>query len=210
MLLLGSSGGVMSSFKVVSCSSDRTVVMYHVHAGKLILRLSLSTTLESIAMNPMEDMLFVGGSNGSIFVIDMTITSFGISAANATVGFPLSTSNGLSGLNTDRFNRSNKSIDSSSKLTNTVELSSFSGKLTSNGSTTHSSLPKGVNIMTGHTRSVTSLACSRDNIRLVSVAEDGSLRVWDMWTKQCLREIKPLNKTALTNVMVRKLISQIN
>lgn len=36
----------------------------------------------------------------------------------------------------------------------------------------------------------------------VSGAEDGSLRVWDIWTKQCIKEVKPMNKTAITNVVV--------
>ena len=38
----------------------------------------------------------------------------------------------------------------------------------------------------------------------VSGSEDGSLRVWDIWTKQCLKEVKPLNKTAVTNAIVRE------
>jgi len=55
----------------------------------------------------------------------------------------------------------------------------------------------------GHSKAVTGLAMSQDNSTLVSSSCDGSLRVWNVWTRQCLRESKPLHKAAISNMLVR-------
>jgi WD40 repeat protein len=58
------------------------------------------------------------------------------------------------------------------------------------------------NTFIGHTRKVTTLAVSSDNCTLISGAEDGEVRWWDLWTGQCIRESKPMNKCAITNALV--------
>lgn len=165
-----------SSLRVFTCSTDRTVVMYDAHSGKQILRISLSHSLECITCNPLQDICFVGATNGNIFIIDLSVTAIGMSAANATTGYIAPRAGAMS-----------TSAESSN---------------TSKGQGQLGNLPAGVSIMEGHTRAVTSLSCSLDNTTLVSSSEDGSLRIWDIWTKQCLREVKPMNKTALTNAII--------
>jgi WD40 repeat protein len=54
----------------------------------------------------------------------------------------------------------------------------------------------------GHSRKVTGLAFSIDNCTMVSGSEDGSVRVWDLWTKQCVREFKALNNCGITSILV--------
>ena len=54
----------------------------------------------------------------------------------------------------------------------------------------------------GHTSAVTALAMSVDNTTLVSTSSDCSIRVWDIITKQCLRESKPFVKSPLSNVSI--------
>ena len=149
LCLIGGLGG--PTLRVMTCSLDRTVVLFDVHAcpptGKQVMRASLGGPLESVACRPAGDLAFAGSSGGTIYVVDLSAAAAGISAANA--GSPVA--RGLE----------------------------------------------------GHTRAVTALACSLDNVTLVSASEDGSLRVWDVVTRQCLREVQPLNKTALTNCIVR-------
>ena len=58
----------------------------------------------------------------------------------------------------------------------------------------------------GHSKAITGLAVSQDNSTLVSSSSDGSLRVWNVWTRQCLRESKPLNKAAISNMLVRRIL----
>lgn len=38
-------------------------------------------------MNAMQDMCFVGATNGCIYAIDLSVTAIAISAANASVGY---------------------------------------------------------------------------------------------------------------------------
>ena len=52
-----------------------------------ILRVALSSSLECITCNAMQDMCFVGSTNGSIYVIDLTITAIAMSAVNSAVGY---------------------------------------------------------------------------------------------------------------------------
>jgi len=150
MCVIGGLGG--PTLRVMTCSLDRTVVLFDVHAcppsGKQVVRMSLGGPLESVACRPAGDLAFAGSSGGAIYVVDLSAAAAGISAAaNADAG--------------------------------------------------------AARVLEGHTRAVTALACSLDNVTLVSASEDGSLRVWDMVTRQCLREVQPLNKTALTNCIVR-------
>jgi WD40 repeat protein len=49
--------------------------------------------------------------------------------------------------------------------------------------------------LTGHTRDVTSVACSRDGTRLASASEDKTIRIWDAQTGQVIRLIKELPAT---------------
>jgi hypothetical protein len=139
----------------MTCSLDRTVVLFDVHAcppsGKQVVRMSLGGPLESVACRPAGDLAFAGSSGGTIYVVDLSAAAAGISAA-------------------------------------------ASADANAGGA---------ARVLEGHTRAVTALACSLDNVTLVSASEDGSLRVWDMVTRQCLREVQPLNKTALTNCIVR-------
>jgi hypothetical protein len=38
-------------------------------------------------VNAMQDMCFVGATNGCIYAIDLSVTAIAISAANASVGY---------------------------------------------------------------------------------------------------------------------------
>ena len=55
----------------------------------------------------------------------------------------------------------------------------------------------------GHSKAITGLAMSQDNRTLMSSSCDGSLRVWNVWMRQCLRKSKPLHKAAISNMLVR-------
>ena len=190
--IIGGTGG--PTFRVLSCSLDRSVVLYDVHAcpptGRQVLRVSLPGPLESVACSPTYDMAFAGSSSGVIYVVDLSAAAVGVSAANATVAGPRASSSGSS---------SSSSSSSNSSSSNSSSSSSSS----SNSSSSSSSSAVGVaGVLEGHTRGVTALACSLDNASVVSASEDGSVRVWDMWTRQCLREVQPLNKTAITNCVI--------
>ena len=49
--------------------------------------MSLSSSLECITVNPLQDFCFVGTTTGCMYVIDLSVTAIAMSAANATVGY---------------------------------------------------------------------------------------------------------------------------
>jgi pre-rRNA-processing protein IPI3 len=67
-------------------------------------------------------------------------------------------------------------------------------------------LPHGTSVLEGHTKTVTSVCFARDNCTLVSASTDGSVRIWNAWTRQCLREFYPLSKHAISNALVKYLL----
>jgi len=58
-------------------------------------------------------------------------------------------------------------------------------------------------VLVGHSKTVTSLCFSSDNATLVSGSMDGSVRTWNVLTRQCLNEYYPLSRLGITNLVVR-------
>ena len=164
--------GAFGTFRVYSCSTDKTVCMYDVHSGRIFHKMTFPHGLESIALSSTCDSLFVGSTSGPIFSVDMGLIAIGLSAQHAQrahIGsFQSSHSSG-------------SSSDSSSR------------NLTSLASTTYS----------GHSRAVSALSVSLDNTLLVSASLDGSLRVWDVLSRQCLKDLAVMNKLPLTSCDVK-------
>jgi WD40 repeat protein len=177
-----------ASLRVVTCSLDRSVVVFDVHAGRQCLRVSLPQSLESLTCNPTSDFAFAGSSGGEIYIVDLTAGAIGVSASQAQVRLLCSTS-AVSGM----------------PATGAGAAASGSQRGLGGGADFPAS-GAAVPSLQGHSRSVTALRCSADNTTLISASEDGSLRWWDFWTRQCLRETKPLNKTGLTNAVVSRRI----
>lgn len=152
----------LTTTRVLTCSLDRTIVLYDVLQAQVCLRVSLPHSLESLACNPTQDLVCAGASNGSVYIIDMTSTAIAVTAAHAHVSHHLG------------------------------------------GAAAGAGLPAGTSVLEGHSKAVTGLAFSRDNSSLTSASMDGTVRVWNVWTRQCLREYSPLAKHGITNAKVRK------
>lgn len=180
ILLLGS----MTSLRIASCSADRTMVIQDVHSGKQCLRVSLPHSLESIACNTTEDFIFLGASNGNIYIIDISASAISISASHAHVSHTNMNIN--SNINSNANKSSQKKIENSTSSSSSLSLASCSTTTT----------------LEGHSKSVTSLTCSIDGVTLISASEDGTIRFWHIWTRQCVREIKPFAGTAVTNAII--------
>jgi len=207
--------GGISNVRVVTVSLDRTAVLFDLHANKQCFRAALPQPLESVCASRTGDVLFLGSSSGPIFLLDLSVAALGLSAAHALVvgssSLSLSSSSSsssaavvagsraLAGPQTSLDAAAASAAQGSAASVHASTASSGSGGGGGGGSggtsSTYASLE-------GHTRAVTSIVCSIDNCTLVSGGEDGSVRVWDYWTRQCLRELKPMHKAAVTSLLL--------
>ena len=165
--------------RVASCSLDRSVVLFDVHANSQLARIGLPHPLECITFSLSEDFLFGGAVNGTIFSIDISGTASSFTHAHAqskSLSQSRTEERGLGG-----FGRG--AVPAADRLA------------------------EGVAAFVGHSKSILGLALSLDGSSLVSISEDGSMRVWDIWTRQCIRELKPLNKLPVTNILVKTIQS---
>lgn len=205
------SGGY-STVRVFTCSLDRSLVLYDVHRGVQVMRIGLGQSLECLVCNPTEDFCFVGSSSGQIFAVDMSIAASNVCQVrlhqNQTdrTRFTKAGFVGSGGINEKP---GPGGVDAGRVLlgSNTAATGASTTVSSDSAAATPQSSSAAVTMtLEGHTRSVTALCVSADNCTLASVSEDGSLRLWDFWTGQCLKEVKPLHKAAITNAKVRILL----
>lgn len=199
------SGGY-STMRVFTCSLDRSLVLYDVHRGVQVMRIGLSQGLECLICNPTEDFCFVGSSSGHIFAVDLSIAASNVCQVRMHQNQTERTRNTKTGIVATMNEKPGSTAASATDTSNNKLLATATSTTNPSTSTSTSSTTNTAVAMTleGHTRTVTALCVSADNCTLVSVSEDGSLRLWDIWTGQCLKEVKPLHKAAITNAKVSK------
>lgn len=167
------------SLRVITVSQDRNVVIYDVFARRLCHRIVMPEALESVVCTTTGDYAFVGASNGSIFVINMSLTAAAKHAPQASYS---STSN-----------------STSSKL----HASGLHGSISGSGRELESQLNSANNRMDGHTKAVVSLALTDDDTHLISGGDDACARVWDVRSLQCMHEI--MQPRAISNVITMRI-----
>jgi WD40 repeat protein len=156
-------------------------------------------------VNATHDFCFLGSTSGAIYTVSLSVAALNIthtqltsSSSTATASTTASTSSGVAQTSLSQTSGSSHTLTNSgpNKIDNNNNNSNNNNII--------------VRTLRGHSRGVTSLSVSRDNSSLVSVSEDGALRVWDLWNGQCIREVSPLNKCPLTNAMVSQSTDQVN
>ena len=151
------------------------------------MKLSFPAALQAIAISPCQDFVCVGASSGDLYIIDLTIAAMGISAVHASIA-----STGSNGTSSSRGGVGGV-------VSHATRLSKEG-----NGKRADGSLPAHTSVLQGHTKAVTSICFSGDNSSLVTASEDGTVRMWNFWTRQCTKEVFPLGKCAISNAMVRQ------
>jgi hypothetical protein len=124
--------------------------MYDVYSNKQIFSIFLPYSLDSIISNITQDFLFIGSTIGVIYILNMNTISASLSTSVSRI-ISIALTSSVSHTTT---------TNNLSSLMNTDNI-----KNTSNST---SSLPDGINILEGHTRSVTCLATSMNNNIIVS------------------------------------------
>ena len=164
-----------SSVRVFTCSIDRNVVIHDVHTNKQCHRLALPQALESLVCTAAGDYAFVGGSNGTVFVLDLSLTAAAKHATHA----------------------SSATTSMSSQLHASGLHGAGTGTSTVGGDASMSTSV--TNCLEGHSKAVVSLSIAADGRHLVSGSDDASVRIWDIESLQCLHEIA--QPRAVSNVL---------
>jgi WD40 repeat protein len=173
----------LNVLRVLTCSSDRSFILYDVHSNRSLVKIPLSDPLECITCNFSLDFIVCGSSNGKLFIADFSLISTAISLNNSSVGIV--------------------SLGNEGKL----KLKDSSGVILSDSSkeaaaVPSSLLPYGTQALVAHSKMVSSLLFLPDNITLVSSSVDGSLKFWNLHLKQLLREVFPFNQRPISNCKV--------
>lgn len=187
-------------------SLDRTLVLYDPRAGKQCLRLTLPQGLSAMAMNATGDILTAGSTEGPIYIIDLNETARNFSVANSQRQQQQQQQQQLLSRNMSSSSGGSGSSSSSSG----INSSRFAAGAESDGQLLGGSAhpAHGNQVLVGHQKSITGLCFSRglsaqDASCLISSSLDGYVRVWNIWSRQCISLFQPLSKCAITSIMVR-------
>ena len=160
--------------RLYSCSLDRTCKVYDIQSDISLFSILYPASLMSLAFDPLESQLFVGANDGRIFVIDLSAVAIAKMSSNATILF----SNAI-GLNSKT--RVGENMTSSVDTVNTISTPTLSNLKRS----THTSFSE----VMGHSNSIVSMEITWDGCHLISSSKDGSIRTWNLSSRQCIRKI---------------------
>ncbi|KAK3091114.1 hypothetical protein FSP39_017219 [Pinctada imbricata] len=138
-------GGCLA--RVVSSSLDQTCRMWDVNTGDPLCTFVFDTAIHSVTMDPSEFRLYAGGSNGTIFTVNLFQSP-----------------------------------------------SSFERHIVTDQSDNSAVQYK------GHEKQVTCLCVSLDGNKLYSGSNDSSVKIWDIFSGQCLKTLP--HKGAVTNAFI--------
>lgn len=155
---------------IATASLDRTVKLWRLATGALLRSVQLPSGVTALALDAGEHSLFAGTSEGVVYEIDLL---HGDTAAGGAAGGSLL-----------------PNLASTSAAGAGAGMGAGLGSSGGAGGGSAGALPSA---MEGHTKAVNSLAVSADGERLVSASDDGSVRVWDVRSRQQLRCVKTHN-----------------
>ena len=148
--------------------------------------LKFPSGLTAVAMDPMERFLLVGGMDGRIFFVDMSVSNqdspFAPFAQNRTRG--IGGGDSARGIGGPLGAGVKKRLDDLADINNSERREG-----------------EYQNVLIGHEQSVSSLCVSREGNVLVSGSLDGTARVWDLYSGQVIKTYNRL-KGPVTHVAI--------
>jgi WD40 repeat protein len=163
----------LPSSRIVSTSIDRHVVIAELFSGKTLAKMTMPSAINVVTADASGRRLYLGSADGTIYCID--IDSYAIATTAESAKTIINSHDG------DSFDTRGPSYSGS-----LLEESILGMESKSSESTYRSELR-------GHEGEVTSLALLEDNGNdlLVSGGIDGSIRIWDMRSRCCIKTLHP-------------------
>ena len=174
----------MQSSRIISTSSDRQIVIMEVFSGKTLGRILMPSSILSLTADSVCHRLFAGGHDGTIYCVDLDAYAI---ATTAEFAKTIDSSN-------DRRKKARTDIMpslSGSKLEETILGKDKAQHLDTNSY---------ISELHGHDRAVSCLNILESgeglNDILVSGSNDGSVRIWDLNARCCMRILNPWSITS--------------
>eukprot|EP00560_Eucampia_antarctica_P006211 CAMPEP_0197825820 /NCGR_PEP_ID=MMETSP1437-20131217/2852_1 /TAXON_ID=49252 ORGANISM="Eucampia antarctica, Strain CCMP1452" /NCGR_SAMPLE_ID=MMETSP1437 /ASSEMBLY_ACC=CAM_ASM_001096 /LENGTH=586 /DNA_ID=CAMNT_0043425987 /DNA_START=13 /DNA_END=1773 /DNA_ORIENTATION=- len=178
----------MPSGRIISSSIDRQVVIMELFSGRTLARIMLPSAIETITSDKAGHRLYAGGTDGTIYCIDVDSYAIANTAESATIV----SSNELSSFSA--------APRGGSLQTDTI-LGVGSSGMKSKQNSNHAHKNPYVSELKGHEKAVSSLVLlehdNHDDL-LVSASQDGTVRIWDIRARCSTRVIRPWSTTATT------------
>ena len=164
-----------SNFRVVSGSADRTITIHEVFSNRQVTRVAFPEAITACTSNHTFDILYVGSSSGQVYILDLSATAVSLTAAHSNI---VNTSTGVTSSHAGNVNG-----EKNSRYSHSLQEGNYS-------------------ILIGHDKAVTSLSLAQDNYTLVTASLDGTVKIWNTISRQCIKDIDPFSKSPLSNIMV--------
>ena len=163
----------LPSSRVVSTSIDRHVVIAELFSGKTLAKITMPSAINVVTADASGRRLYLGSVDGTIYCIDIDSYAIATTAESAKTI-------------TNSHDGSSFDVRGPSYSGSLLEETILGMESTSSESTYRSELR-------GHDGEVTSLALLEENGNdlLVSGGNDGSIRIWDMRSRCCIKTLHP-------------------
>jgi len=196
LVLLG--GGQGSGMRAASCGLDRLVVIMELCSGATLARIILPSSLRTITTDDLSHNLYAGASNGTIYCMDLDVYAIAKTAESASL---LSSSHPQFG----KRKRGGGLSTSGSRLEESIFGMGGAG---AGKSTTEEG--DAISELCGHERSVLSISVLNKNNEggdvdnntsmIVSGGADGTVRIWDLDARCCIRVLYPWGGGGVSDV----------
>ena len=171
------------SGRIISSSPDRQLVIMEIFSGRILARIMLPSGIEIITTDATAHRLYAGGSDGTIYCIDLDLYAIANTAESATTIFlkeksssGMTSNNGASHISQTILGIGKENLDASEK---------------------NDSSPRNpyISEFRSHQRKITSLVLlehgNNDDDLLISSSEDGTVRVWNIRSRCSARVLVP-------------------
>jgi WD40 repeat protein len=163
----------LPSSRIVSTSIDRQVVIIELFSGKTLAKIAMPAAINAITADSIGSRIYLGSVDGTIYCVDMDSYAIATTAEGAKM---------IENSHRNEFDDRGPSL-SGSFLEETI----LGMDAQSSSESSHYSELK------GHEGEVVSLELLEENGdgMLVSGGDDGSIRIWDIRSRCCIRTVYP-------------------